>query len=97
MNQHVFTESDGSEWIVKERDKNGNRSELPFFPEARKILDECNGTLPIITNQRYNKYIKEVAKMLGHTTTFITQTVYARIQRKRIKLETQKLINKKTA
>ncbi len=128
---HVFKDLDGTEWIVKKRDKSGNFAELPFFDEARQILCKYQDKLPLISNQKYNKYIKEVAeiigvekkitthvarhtsamiwlnekgislevvaKMLGHINTEVTQSVYARIQRKRIKSETQKLINKKTA
>ena len=38
---------------------------VPMLPKALEILDKYNGQLPIISNTKYNKYIKEVAEETG--------------------------------
>lgn len=38
---------------------------IPLLPEATKILKKYHGNLPLISDQKYNDYLKEVAKAAG--------------------------------
>lgn len=40
---------------------------IPLHPIAKSILDKYNGTPRIISNQKFNKYIKEVCRVVGIT------------------------------
>lgn len=45
---------------------------IPILPGAQAVLDKYNGKLPIISNVKYNKYVKEVVAEAGidkHVTT----------------------------
>lgn len=49
--------------IEIEQQKTGKRVIVPLHPVVLEIWDKYNGTLPpIITNQKFNEYIKEVCK-----------------------------------
>ncbi len=52
---------------------------IPFgakpFETARNILAKYNGCLPIVTNQTYNRFLKEVAAILGITKRLTTHVV----------------------
>lgn len=77
---HVEKEENGREWIVKPRTKNGIESVLPFMPEAKEIcMKYCVTTLqgkklnlPVITNQKYNSYLKEIGEIQGYNITLTT-------------------------
>ncbi|HEY1047473.1 MAG TPA: tyrosine-type recombinase/integrase [Bacteroidia bacterium] len=77
---HVEKEENGREWIVKPRSKNGIESVLPFMPEAKEIcMKYCVTTLhgkklnlPVITNQKYNSYLKEIGEIHGFNITLTT-------------------------
>lgn len=65
---------DGEKWIFIERQKTENPSHIPILPAAQKILDkykdhpEClhkNCLLPVLSNQRLNSYLKEIADVCG--------------------------------
>lgn len=62
----------GTIFIYKDRGKTGTESLLPFFPQAREIYNKYEKTLPIISNQKYNAYIKEVAEIVGITKNLTT-------------------------
>ena len=126
--KHVSKDTDGTEWINKKRDKTGSLILVELFPEARQILNKYAENLPIISNQKYNKYLKEVAeilgickhltshvarhtsamiwlnkgmsleavaKMLGHSSTRITEQTYARVAKNRLKSEINQFIKNK--
>lgn len=38
---------------------------IPLLPEATKILKKYHGKLPLISDQKYNDYLKDVAKAAG--------------------------------
>ncbi len=40
---------------------------IPLHPVAKNILDKYNGTPRLISNQKFNKYIKEVCRIVGLT------------------------------
>lgn len=63
---------DGEKWIFKDRQKTDVESRIPLLPIALKILKKyenhplCvnqNRLLPILTNQRMNSYLKEIATL----------------------------------
>jgi site-specific recombinase XerD len=65
---------DGDKWIITTRQKTRSSTRLPLLPNALAILDKYNnhpkcsttGTLlPILTNQKMNSYLKEIADVTG--------------------------------
>lgn len=68
---HIQQQHDGSCWIITERQKTGNRVELPLLEIPLKIIakydDERVGLnlLPVLTNQKMNSYLKELADICG--------------------------------
>jgi integrase/recombinase XerD len=69
---------DGKDWIVITRLKTGKEISIPLLPKAEKIMKELNfyenGSLPKISNQKFNSYVKEIGflfeidKRLTHHT-----------------------------
>ncbi|MDO8999874.1 MAG: site-specific integrase [Bacteroidota bacterium] len=67
---------DGRLWITIHRQKTDVKSQIPLLPKALEILDiyknhpkvKRDGTLlPMLTNQRFNSYLKEIADITGVT------------------------------
>lgn len=67
---------DGSKWINTKRAKTDSRSNIPILPMAQLILDKyaehpdilnSERLLPILSNQRMNSYLKEIADLCGIT------------------------------
>jgi site-specific recombinase XerD len=65
---------DGEDWVNVDRTKTGSPSNVPILPKARKLLLkykthlECLNTgrlLPVISNQKMNAYLKELATLCG--------------------------------
>lgn len=65
---------DGELWIISERQKTGSSFNVPLLPQALKIIErykehpQClarNCVLPVISNQRMNGYLKEIADVCG--------------------------------
>ncbi len=65
---------DGERWIYVNRTKTDTRSNIPLLPIASAILDKYkdhpqvinqNKLLPIISNQKMNSYLKEIADVCG--------------------------------
>ena len=72
--QHIVEGSDGEHWIKTKRAKTSTLSSIPLLPMAEKILekykDHASETenellLPIISNQKMNAYLKEIADVCG--------------------------------
>lgn len=62
----------GVDWIIDERIKTHTRINVPLFDGARRILQKyagnrkCRGhLLPILSNQKMNSYLKEIAALCG--------------------------------
>lgn len=47
------------------RQKSGNEFYGLFFDEAKEIYNKYNGSMPKISNQKYNMYLKEIAYICG--------------------------------
>ncbi len=65
---------DSEKWIFKNRQKTDTTSKIPLLPVAMEILKKyehhplCvnqNKLLPILSNQRMNSYLKEIATLCG--------------------------------
>ena len=74
---------DGSLWIFSDRLKTDVKSRIPLLDPALKILNryeddpECinsNKVLPVLCNQKYNAYLKEIADICGITKKLTTHT-----------------------
>lgn len=67
---HIGMGIDGDKWIFKNRQKTDTTSKIPLLPMAMEIIDKyknhptCvneNRLLPILSNQKMNAYLKEIA------------------------------------
>ncbi|MBP9991398.1 MAG: site-specific integrase [Bacteroidales bacterium] len=58
--EDIKVEADGKEWIVKERMKTGVPSFIPLMDVAKEILVKYDYVLPVLSNQKYNSYLKEI-------------------------------------
>jgi len=70
-------------WIKKKRQKTKNWCHIPLLPIAEQILRKyennpiCKNSgklLPVITNQRMNSYLKEIADLCGIEKNLSTHT-----------------------
>ena len=85
----IVTDDNGEIWIRKSRQKTGEVSTIPLLDIPRKIAEkyrehpktvEKNVVIPVISNQRMNSYLDEVAAKAGvkkHLTTHIARHTFA--------------------
>lgn len=68
--------TDGQEWVKTKRSKTDTRSNIPILPIAKVIIEkykdneqlkEKDLVLPVLSNQKMNAYIKEIATLAGIT------------------------------
>ena len=71
---HISRGIDGDKWIFTTRQKTDTLSKIPLLPMAEQIVDKyaehpvCkneNRLLPILSNQKMNAYLKEIADVCG--------------------------------
>lgn len=71
---HLSLGIDGDKWIFKNRQKTDTSSKIPLLPIALEIINKyenhpaCaneNRLLPILSNQKMNAYLKEIADVCG--------------------------------
>lgn len=69
--QNLMIGIDRKFWIITKREKNGNQVKLPLLTKAISLIEDykneesCvikNSLLPIISNQKVNSYLKEIAE-----------------------------------
>lgn len=73
-------ERDGLHFIQKNRVKTGVQYVAVLVGSALEIWQKYQGRLPIISTQKMNEYIREVAKRAGvgkHLTTMVARRTYA--------------------
>jgi len=72
--KNVITGIDGKKWLFINRTKTSNASSIPLLPIALEILVKygehsvCksqNKLLPVLSNQKMNSYLKEIADICG--------------------------------
>lgn len=64
---------DGEKWINSARTKTKTKANIPILPTAQMILDKYRNSpilmddrvLPVLTNQKMNAYLKEIANISG--------------------------------
>ncbi len=71
---HLLIGIDGEKWIKINRTKTDTRSSIPLLPTAAAIIDKYsdnvkskteNKLLPVLSNQKMNDYLKEIAGVCG--------------------------------
>jgi site-specific recombinase XerD len=74
----IVTGVDGEKWIINKRQKTDTSSRIPLLPPALTIIDrykdhlQCGldgSVLPVLSNQKMNAYLKEIADLCGITKT----------------------------
>lgn len=85
----ITTDANGNAWIRKAREKTGEMSIIPMLAVPRKIAEKYAGhptviqkdvVLPVITNQKMNAYLKEIADLARvekHLTTHLARHTFA--------------------
>ncbi len=67
--RHVEVGFDGFEWIKIVRKKTNKEVSVPILNKAKEILnkyeDDSEKLLPVISNQKFNSYLKEIAEIVG--------------------------------
>lgn len=51
--------------IIKNRHKTDIQSTIPLLEPAREVLEKYNYSLPMLSNQKMNAYVKEIADVCG--------------------------------
>lgn len=81
--EHLVRDNNGDMWIRKARQKTKNMCNIPLLDPALQILDkykdhpECvtkGVLLPMLCNQKYNAYLKELAGICGITKEISAHT-----------------------
>jgi integrase len=72
----IATGVDGEQWIFTNRQKTEAPTRVPLLPKALEIMKKyeqhpkcCNegSVLPVLSNQKMNSYLKEIADLCGIT------------------------------
>jgi len=75
---NIRTGIDGDLWIFTERKKTNIRSNIPLLPKAHEIIKKYKDypenvtkgrLLPVLSNQKMNAYLKEIADLAGINKT----------------------------
>src|SRR5690606_9152173 len=86
---NIFLGTDGNRWIKTMREKTDTSVNVPILPKAAAIIEKyknnpraiARGTLfPVISNQKLNSYLKEVADLCGikkHLTFHLARHTFA--------------------
>jgi len=74
---------DGTKWIFTNRQKTDTLSRIPLLPVAINVLEKYKNhhdcinsgkVLPVLSNQKYNDYLKEIASICGINKKFTTHS-----------------------
>lgn len=69
--KHIQAGFDGMKWIKMIRDKTSKEISIPLLTKSANIIGKYDGIiddgllLPIISNQKFNSYLKEIAEIVG--------------------------------
>jgi site-specific recombinase XerD len=83
LKQSDIEEKNGELWIKKKRQKTKNWCNIPLLAPAIKILEKYKNypqcieegrVLPVLTNQKMNAYLKEIADITGIKKSLSTHT-----------------------
>ena len=79
--EHIVIGINGDRWIKMPRKKTKAMSSIPLLPPAEEIIEKYSehpyvldrkGVLPVLTNQKSNAYLKEIADVCGITKNLTT-------------------------
>lgn len=65
---NIQTGFDDNKWLYVKRQKTKKSYEVPLLSKASDILDKYRteeNLLPVVSNQRFNSYLKEIAEIVG--------------------------------
>jgi len=70
--KNIIKGFDGELWIEMNRQKTNKKFSIPLLPKAKSVLEKYevspksfNSALPVISNQKFNSYLKEIAEIIG--------------------------------
>ena len=72
----INIDRDGRQWITSHRQKSAVKFDIPILPEVNEILNKYDRQLPLLTNQKYNEYLKLLGTACGiekHLTTHVAR------------------------
>ncbi|WP_010661904.1 site-specific integrase [Marinilabilia salmonicolor] len=81
--EHLATDKDGFLWIHKKRQKTNQMSTIFVIDAARRLLEKYQNKpelqdkdilLPVLSNQKMNSYLKEIADLCGIEKAISTHT-----------------------
>lgn len=87
--EHIVIGINGDRWIKMARKKTKAMSSIPLLPTAEGIIEKYSrhlyvvngkGVLPVLTNQKSNAYLKEIADVCGihkNLTTHLARHTFA--------------------
>ncbi|WP_437371093.1 site-specific integrase [Maribacter litoralis] len=87
--ENIVIGINGGQWIKMPRKKTKAMSSIPLLPAAEKIIEKYSqhpyvlngkGVLPVLTNQKSNAYLKEIADVCGihkNLTTHLARHTFA--------------------
>lgn len=70
----IFTNEQGDLYIKRKRQKTKVIATIPLNKIAISILEKYNFKLPVLTNEKMNSYLKEIAAICGITKNLTTHT-----------------------
>lgn len=79
QNSDIKVDGEGNHYITKQRQKTGTEFTTVILPRGVEILKRHDYHLRILTNQKYNEYLKQVAVICGidkHLTTHIARKTF---------------------
>lgn len=78
---HLMKDNNGALWIRKPRQKTGNMSNIPVLSVTKELIQKYAGhpecqrrgvLMPVLSNQKMNSYLKEIADLCGITKKLTT-------------------------
>ena len=76
--KHIVKGFDGHLWVEMLREKTQKEIAIPLLPKTRELIEKYNSDaeviFPLMSNQRYNSYLKEMATILGIEKRLTTHT-----------------------
>ncbi|WP_439555231.1 site-specific integrase [Dyadobacter sp.] len=63
--KHLFKDNSGRLFIRYSRKKTDRPFVIPVLKYAKYLIDKYDGKIPVLTNQKMNEYLKEIASITG--------------------------------
>lgn len=72
FDNNMVTEMNGVNTYTSNRQKTGIEFTTVILPMGMDVLKKYDGVLPLISNQKYNSYLKEIQRLAGISTSITT-------------------------